>query len=224
VIKDSVAKAVIVCAGGHGRVVLDILRNMSVDVVGFLDDDPSLRGRLVDDLPVLGNTSMLEEFQGSREVSFAVAIADNTQRARIFARVLGLGLRPLNTIHPHSAIAQNVRMGRGVAIMPGVVVNTGTVIGDNVCVNTGATVDHDNVLEDHSHVFPGAHLAGGVRVGRLANIGTGAIVLPYLEIGANAYVGAGAVVREDVPPNAVVAGVPAKLVRYQEAKSEGGIE
>ncbi len=212
---DSGGRAIVICAGGHGRVVLDILRSMSVDVVGFLDDDPDLRESAIEDVPVLGDVGMLERFQGERNLGFSVAVADNMVRAKIFNRVLDLGLVPLNAIHPRSVIARNVKMGKGITIMPGVVVNTGTVLGDNICINTGATVDHDNVLEDHSHISPGAHLTGGVRVGKFANIGAGAVVLPYLTIGTNASVGAGAVVREDVSSNAVVAGVPAKLMRYQ---------
>ena len=62
-----------------------------------------------------------------------------------------------------------------------------------------------------AHIGPGVRLAGRVAVGERAFIGTGAVVLPRLTIGRDATVGAGAVVTTDVPPGAVVMGVPARI-------------
>ena len=59
--------------------------------------------------------------------------------------------------------------------------------------------------------------AGPVRIESWADVGTGAVVLPGVTIGRGAIVGAGAVVTRDVPPNAIVAGVPARLLRNRRA-------
>jgi acetyltransferase-like isoleucine patch superfamily enzyme len=56
-----------------------------------------------------------------------------------------------------------------------------------------------------------------VHVGRNADIYTGATVIPRIRIGAGSIVGAGAVVIEDVPENAVVVGNPARVIRMREA-------
>lgn len=209
-------RVIILGAGGHGRVILDILRKMGLEVVGFLDDNPGLIGKSVNDIPVLGTVDRLGEFPAN--AAFIIGIGDNDSRAKIFSKLVELGLNILNAIHPQAIIAEDVRIGRGVAIMGGAVLNTGAVSGDDVCINTGATVDHDNILGDHCHIFPGANLNGGVKVGEFAYIGSGAVILPYLSVGENAYVGAGAVVIEDVPPNAVVAGVPARVIKYRGNK------
>ena len=66
-----------------------------------------------------------------------------------------------------------------------------------------------------------AVLTGLVRVGDYSTIGSNATVLPRLKIGSRCYIGAGAVVTADVPDNAVVAGVPAKVIRY---RSEDGAD
>jgi acetyltransferase-like isoleucine patch superfamily enzyme len=55
-----------------------------------------------------------------------------------------------------------------------------------------------------------------VRVGAWADIGVSAVVLPGVTIGKGAIVGAGAVVTDDVPPFAIVVGVPARFSRWRE--------
>jgi acetyltransferase-like isoleucine patch superfamily enzyme len=86
-------------------------------------------------------------------------------------------------------------------------------LGRSCIINTGATVDHESRLGDGVHVCPGAHLAGCVVVESFVMIGTGAVVLPRIRIGARSIVGAGAVVTRDVEPGSVVVGNPARVVR-----------
>ncbi len=115
-------------------------------------------------------------------------------------------------------ISRHAELGRGVAVLAGVIVNPGTLIEDNVCLNTRALVDHDCRVEAHAQVLPGAILTGSVRAGRRATIGAGAVVNPGLFVGEGAIVGAGAVVTRDVSARAVVVGNPARpLVRKSRA-------
>jgi acetyltransferase-like isoleucine patch superfamily enzyme len=93
--------------------------------------------------------------------------------------------------------------------MAGVVINTGSRIGRFVIVNTGATVDHDNLIEDGVHISPGCHLAGNVICRADAFIGTGASIIPRIQIGARVVIGAGAAVISDVPPDVLAVGCPA---------------
>jgi acetyltransferase-like isoleucine patch superfamily enzyme len=98
--------------------------------------------------------------------------------------------------------------------MAGVVVNTGSRIGRFVIVNTGATVDHDNLIEDGVHISPGCHLAGNVICRADAFIGTGASIIPRIEIGARAVIGAGAAVISDVPSDVLAVGCPAVVKKH----------
>jgi acetyltransferase-like isoleucine patch superfamily enzyme len=92
------------------------------------------------------------------------------------------------------------------------------VIEDNVCVNTAASIDHDNYLESGCHVFPNATLTGGVRVGKFAYVGSGAVVAPNIVVHEYSQVGAGAVVLKDVPEGVIVAGSPAMEIGKQSKR------
>ena len=214
---------IIVGAGGHGKVVLDILQpDRDVKVVGFVDDDKTSHGKIVDGLPVLGSISALPDLMPLYELDGAiVAIGDNKVRARLFDKMKGLGLKLKRAIHHDALIAHDVEIGEGVVIAAGVVISTGTRIGDNVIINTGVVIDHDNIIEDHTHISPGVNLAGRVTVGRYAHVGLGVTVVEDLTVGENTTIGAGAVVLVDVPPNTTAVGVPARIIKHKQPARDG---
>lgn len=213
-----VLKTVIIGASGHGRVVLDILANNNeVEVVGFVDDDPELKGEKIDDVFVLGDISSLKQMIGREVDAGIVAIGDNKIRARIFIEMSNAGLKMINAIHPNAIIAQKTTIGIGNMIAANTVINPGTTIGNNCIVNTGANIDHDNHIADHVHISPGANLAGIVSVGNYSHVGIGATIINCVNIGRNITVGAGAVVINEIPDNVVIAGVPAKIINLNKS-------
>ena len=216
-------KIVGVGAGGHAKVVLDIVRLMGVyQIIGLLD--PNCVGSTVGNVPVLGGDELLPHLR-AEGVEFAFvglgAVGNNMQRVRLFEKVQAAGFTIVNAIHPASVLASNVQLGQGIAIMAGSIINSDTQIGDNVIINTGAIVEHDCKIAAHAHISPGAVLCGGVRVGVGAHVGAGATVRQGVTIGDNALVGAGAVVIKDVAPWTVVVGVPAYMLHNISAEATG---
>jgi sugar O-acyltransferase (sialic acid O-acetyltransferase NeuD family) len=195
-------------AGGHGKVVADILICAGEPVLGFLDDDPATWGATRLGLPVLGGIVTYREHTPGGLILGMGSIAAR----RKIVEFLGGEARGLwcNAIHPRAIVARSVQLGNGIAVMAGVVVNPDAALGDHSVINTGATVDHDCTIGAYAHVGPGAHLAGGVRVGRRAFVGIGASVAQCLTIGEGAIVGAGSVVIDPVPAHVTVKGIPAR--------------
>ena len=206
-------KVVIFGAGGHGKVILDILLESGSEVLGFIDDDKTRTGKKIRGFKILGDWSYLEKH---RSVYIALGIGDNRIREAVAKKAKAAGIKLASAIHPKAAVSKDVRMGEGVVIMAGTVVNPGTVMEDGVVVNTGATVDHDCFLERFCQIWPGAHLAGTVRVGEFSYVGTGASVIQNLKIGKNVMIGAGAVIISDCPDNTTIVGNPGRLINQNE--------
>jgi UDP-perosamine 4-acetyltransferase len=207
-------QVVIVGAGGHGKVVLDILRAAGrVEPVGFLDADPALAGTTVGGLPVLGAANLLPRLRQQKVRGAVVAIGDNRTRRQYAALVREQGLELINAVHPVAVVSPTARVGTNVVIAAGAVVCTEARVDDSAIINTAAIVDHEVHVGEAVHVAPGAGLAGRVRVGSLAFVGMGAQVIQCRSVGEGATVGAGAVVIEDVSPYATAVGVPARVIK-----------
>ena len=77
---------------------------------------------------------------------------------------------------------------------------------------SGASVDHDNIIGDFSHISVGAHLAGTVRIGSGVWIGIGAVVSNNLSITDDVIIGAGAAVIRNIEESGTYVGVPAERI------------
>ncbi len=204
-------KLVVFGAGGHAKVVLDIVEQQgNYEIAGLLDDDLTLQGQRFFGYPVLGTRADLPALLSAQLHHAIVAIGDNTDRAAVAAQLDRLGWRFANAVHPRASIGRGVNIGPGSVVMAGCVVNADAYLGAQVIVNTGATVDHDCRIEDNVHIAPGCHLCGNVGVGQGSLLGAGSTVIPGVSIGKRVIVGAGSTVIRDVADETRVSGSPAR--------------
>jgi UDP-2-acetamido-3-amino-2,3-dideoxy-glucuronate N-acetyltransferase len=138
---------------------------------------------------------------------------------RDFVNLYGCSIGDGSRIGTFVEIQKNARVGARCKISSHTFICEGVAIEDECFIG-----HHVCFINDR---YPRATTAGGrlqgeqdwqvvpTRVERGASIGSGAVILCGVTIGAGAQVGAGAVVTHDVPANAVVAGVPARLLRFQ---------
>lgn len=203
---------VIVGAGGHGKVLLDICRVSGRQLAGFLDADPSLPSDL-HGVPVLGSDDMLGDKKFAMAHAFVLGVGDTEIRRRVRVRLEQAKATLVTLIHPAAVISESATIGRGSTIHAGAIVNIDVRIGAHCVVNTGASVDHDCQLLDGVQIGPGAAMAGGVTCQENVFVGTGASILPNVTVGADSIIGGGSSVAKDVPEGVTVYGVPARIVR-----------
>ncbi len=203
-------------AGGHGRVLLDALLSSGRIVLGILEDDLGLQGQDVHGVRVLGGDDWADRLAPTT-ASIAMGVVGfgpQSHRRDLVQYWSGRGFELTSIVHPAAVVSRVADLGSGSQVLAGAVINAGARIGPHVIVNSAAVVEHDCVLEEGAHLAPGAVLGGAATVGAWAQLGLNATVLPGRRVGAGAIVGAGAVVTQDVPPNTVVIGVPARVQRH----------
>ena len=211
-------------AGGHGRVVLELIRSLGYDVAGFTDPDRELWGKEIQGVPVIGGDDEILK-KPTKGVALTMGmggVGDNGPRMKLYQSLSSRGFIFPCFSHPAAMVSESARLGNGTVVMAGVVVQAGCLLGENVIINTGALVDHDCHIEDHAHIAPGAVLSGNVSVGSGAHVGTGAVVIQGIRIGERALVAAGAVVVKDVKKRGRVSGVPAKEMKTQKGEIYNG--
>lgn len=132
-------------------------------------------------------------------------------------------------IEPGAIIREQVEIGKNAVIMMGAILNIGAVVGEGTMIDMGAVLGGRATVGKNCHVGAGAVLAGVIEPASATPvvveddvlIGANAVVIEGCRIGRNAVVAAGAVVVEDVPANAVVAGCPARVIKRKDEKTTG---
>jgi sugar O-acyltransferase (sialic acid O-acetyltransferase NeuD family) len=205
-------------AGGHGKVVADVLRAEACPPVGFVDDE--CVQSTVFDLPVLGIGEWLETTTKREEVGVALGIGDNWSRKQIADRCRNYGFKIVTAIHPSAVFSPTAKVGEGTVVMPLAMLNTDSLVGLGVIVNSGALIEHDCIIGDYAHLSPNVSLGGRVHIGSFCLLGLGAVVLPGITIGSGSIIGGGAVVVRDIPDDVIAMGVPARISTRMNKASE----
>lgn len=204
-----IKKLMIIGAGGHAKVCLDIAKRIgSWTEIDFIDD--KLYGELVNGTNVIGTLNMISKFKNTH--NFIVAIGDNSIRLEIFNFLENNNYKITTLLDPSSIISLNSVIGCGTVIMPNVVINTNTIVGKNCIVNTGSIIEHDCVVGNHVHISPNSTICGTTTISQEVWIGSGSTVINNLKICSKVIIGAGSLVLSDIETRGVYYGSPVKKV------------
>ena len=197
----------------------------SAKVFGHIRDDrrPDGGGSFI----VFGDWAELGPILEKNRENIADCVVENDRRN---SGVPLLDMKDVKArIEPGAIIREKVEIGQGAVIMMGAVINIGAVVGPGTMIDMGAVLGGRATVGARCHIGAGAVLAGVVEPASATPVivedgvlvGANAVVIEGVHIGRNAVVAAGAVVIEDVPENAVVAGSPARIIKMKDEKTEG---
>ena len=206
-------EVVVIGGGGHAKVLISVLRKADYTVSGYTDVED--RGRILG-ASYLGTDEVLPELK-ARNIRCKAIIGIGKIDAGAIRLVLqdrfsDLGFEFPQVCSPQSIVNEAVSLGAGTAVLDGVVVNSGTLIGRACILNTNCTVEHDCRIGDNVHIAPGATVSGGVSIGHNSMIGVGANVIHSIRICDGCLIGAGATVVRDITLPGTYVGTPVKRI------------
>jgi len=209
-------KIVLIGAGGHCKVVIDIIKSVGKYHIIGITDKAYIGKNFVLDIPIIGDDSILKElyYEGVKNAFVCVgALHDMRLRDKIFNKLKAIGFNIPVIIHKNAIVSPYACIAFGTCVMPGAIVNPGAYIEENCIINTGAVIEHDCKLQRNTHISPKACIAGGVSVGHDTQVGMGSSIIQSVHIGNNVIIGAGAVVIDNIVDNVVAVGIPSKIIK-----------
>ncbi len=175
---------------------------------------------------LFGEHGEVENFLSSHKDVIEDYVIENDRRN---SAIPMLDLKHINArIEPGAVIRDRVKIGNNAVIMMGAVINIGSEIGENTMIDMNAVLGARAMVGNNVHVGAGAVVAGvleppsatPVIIEDGVLIGANAVILEGVRVGRNAVVAAGAIVTKDVPPDSVVAGSPAKVIKAKDEQTE----
>ncbi|MFK8038661.1 MAG: acetyltransferase [Crocinitomicaceae bacterium] len=200
---------IIVGAGGHARVVIEIANLLGYVVKGIIDLNFDGQSEIILGVNVIGGVDKLKNI--SKDTNIAIAIGDNKIRSKYVLALKKEGFSLPVLIHPAAIVSKTSVIGNGSLICAGVIITTEVKIGIGSIVNTGSIIDHESEIHDFVHVAPGVCIAGRTKIGRFTFIGIGSSIIDKIEIDENVSIGAGSTIVKNIPSNSKVVGV-SKLI------------
>ena len=120
----------VIGAGNHAKIVLSTLEASGMECAGIYDDDASLHGKCLWNVPILGPISALADTPGTMAV---IAISDNDIRKEIASRFENICWPVL--VHPQTCVHSSVHLREGTVVFPGALILADTKIGAHTIIN-----------------------------------------------------------------------------------------
>lgn len=168
---------VLIGAGGHARIVVEILEATGNRVVAYCDR----RASSWLDAPRLEDDGLLGTLPAGIGVALGVGGIDPAglaRRRRLLEAAIADGRPAPAIVHPSAIIGRGASLGPGAQVLAGAILQPGVRLGLASLVNSGALLEHDSQIGDGSHASPRAVVLADCRVGSDCMIGTAAVILP----------------------------------------------
>lgn len=214
--RDSVNILCIYGVGGMGREIADLTKRMNQWKKILFVDDGDVSDK-VDGVAVFTFEEIISQFDSS-ELEFIVATGEPSSREFLSNKIDEKKMCQTQVMEPNFILSDLSSVRDGSIIHVGATTTVNVHIGKGCLINKHVIIGHDVNIGDYSVISPNVTVGGNVNIANNCYIGSGAIIRNGISIGKNSIIGMGAVVLEDVEPNSVMVGNPAKLLRTNEDK------
>lgn len=211
---------IILGGSGIGMIACSIANDLgNYNILGFLNDVLPVGAEIgkYNKIPVIGTTNDLEKYLQDDNNLFFIAYVGMQKEEEVFKKIESFNIpshRFATLIHPSAIIPKGFcRIGNGVMMAPLSQLSPDTTIEDNCILLPNSFVGHDSTLRRFAHIASNAVVGANVDVGRAVHVGTNATIREKIKIGDFSLIGSGSVVLNEVEPNSIVVGNPAKLLR-----------
>lgn len=209
----------IVGAKGFAKELLEICNQNEelVSLVFYDDISGDIGDVLYNQFKILKSLDQAKNYFEKIDKRFTIGIGNPIIRKRMYEQFVKIGGQLTGIVSKQSMISTfDVKINDGCNILSGVNISNGVKIGMGNIIYYNVNIAHDCTIGDFVEISPAVNLLGNVVIGDFTHIGANATILPKITIGSNVTVGAGAVVTKNIPDNTIVAGVPAKIIKYKE--------
>lgn len=204
----------IIGAKGFAKEVLEILHQKCAtqDLCFYDDINKNISDKLYGLFPVIKTAAHAQRYFESINPHFALGIGHPQLRFKLYQKFASLGGELNSTISITAEIGTfGVYIGAGCNILGGVKISNDVTIGRGSLIYYNSIVTHDVTIGQFCEISPDVKLLGRCMIGDRVSIGAGAVIFPDVKIGNNSIIAAGSIVRNDVPANVMVAGMPAEI-------------
>jgi sugar O-acyltransferase (sialic acid O-acetyltransferase NeuD family) len=201
-------------AGGQAGKATVLAEILGYKLLGFISSEE--KGTLKHGFSIVSNIQDLENLLSYEVNNVYIGIGEPYVRKQLWHQIENL--QNINfpiLAHPSSYVSKTAHLNSGTFVGVHAIIEHQAEIGHHCLIDSAAIIEHNCKIGDFVNVSPGASLAGNVNIGDATIIGINASIKENIIIGSNVVVGAGAVVINDIPDNAVVYGVPARIKRFR---------
>lgn len=213
-------KVIIFGIGGTSVDILDVINDINregseeeFECIGFLDDEESNIGKMINNVKVLGLLNLAKDFKEAFFINGIGSPESFLNKEEIIKKSEVSIDRFVALIHPTASVSKTAVIGNGSIIFQNVVISANVQIGNHVVVLPSSIISHNDTIGDYTCVATGVCISGKVNVGESCYLGANCTLKEDIVIGDHSLVGMGSVVLSDVSINSVFVGNPAKFLK-----------
>jgi len=201
-------KVIIIGAGGHAAEIDEYIKycrekagNKTLNVVGFLDDNPEGYSRYKFSAPFLGG---IKDHSVIAEYKYIIGIANTEYRYLLVNQLLSRGASFVSFIHCSAYISESAKIGEGSIIGPNASIGPNVQVGNYTLINSRCSLGHDTIVGDYNFISPNVCFSGFTKVGNRNLFGINSATIPGVKIGDRNKIAAGMILDNNINDDTIV--------------------